>query len=865
VIRPSRGVRDGNAIVALIVGVALVLVAPASARAAGTPSYVQGSAFTTSSRVTSQSVTLTGAVSTGDLLIGWFAQYNTSGQVRVSDSVNGAWTRAAAATTFGNGTGDIALYYLANAKPAAAGALKITVTASSSAYFQGAVAEYSAVATSAPLDQAAVGRGVGTAVSTVATPAVSAGELVFAAAVTGGNPGGVTPGSTAGKSYTARAATGTGSAFDEDVLASAAGAQSGSATLRASTDWYAVVAVVRPGSATPPDTQPPTVPGTPQATSVTASSVALSWTASSDNVGVAGYTVYRNNAVLATTQTAAYTDSTVQAGTTYSYAVDAYDAAGNHSARTTGVSVTTPAPSATSPQFVQGNAISSAGRVASTTLTLSGAVSQGDLLVGWFAQYNAAGQVSVFDSVNGAWTRASAATAFQNDTGDIALYYVANARAAAAGTVTITVSASAPAYLEAVVDDYSGVAVGGPLDQAVVNRGVGTAVSAGPTSAVPAGELVFSGLITGGAPGSVTAGSSQGAAFTPRAATTGGAVYSEDILAAVAGAQTGTATLASSTDWYAVVATFRTRSVADSQAPTTPTGLHTTGVSAGTVSLAWTASSDNIGVTGYTVYRNGSALTMTTTPSVTDSTVNPATTYSYTVDAFDAAGNHSPQSAAVQVLTPASSPAFVQGAADSPGSRMTSTTMTLARPVASGDLLVGWVAQFDSTGQVQVSDPVNGSWTRSTAAETFTSGAGDIALFYVANTKASATGLTITISATSATYLPSAVGEYSGIAPVAALDQAVVGKGVGVSANAGPTVAVPAGELVVGGLLTGGQPLSVTPGSSQGVPFQVNVFNGSRSADLAAIYSGATGSQSAPFTLGQSMDWYAVVATFRPE
>jgi chitodextrinase len=361
----------------------------------------------------------------------------------------------------------------------------------------------------------------------------------------------------------------------------------------------------------------------------------------------------------------------------------------------------------------------------------------------------------------------------------------------------------------------------------------------------------------------VTPGTSDGVGYTARAHTSSGTAYGEDILSSAAGAQHGTATLASSTDWYAVAATFRPTSTGDTQPPSVPAGLHTTSVSTSSVSLAWSPSTDNVGVTGYTVYRNGASLGPVSTTSFVDNTVSAGTTYTYTVDAFDAAGNHSAQSQPLQVTTPTRSPTFVQGAADSPGTRSTSTTLTLTQPVAAGDLLVGWFAQYDSTGQVHVSDSVNGAWTRASS-ETFTNGGGDIALYYVQNTKAAPSGLTITISASVATYLPSAVSEYSGISTSNALDQAAVGKGVGTAAASGSTAAVASGELVFGGLITGGQPLTVTPGSSQGAPFTLEAHNGSESADTAAILSAAAGTQQAQFTLARSSDWYAAVATFRP-
>ena len=82
------------------------------ARAAGI-TFVQGTAISTGTKVVSVPMTLSSAIGSGDLLVGWFSEYNASGQVTVSDSVNGAWTRGPSALTYA-GAGDIALYYLAD-------------------------------------------------------------------------------------------------------------------------------------------------------------------------------------------------------------------------------------------------------------------------------------------------------------------------------------------------------------------------------------------------------------------------------------------------------------------------------------------------------------------------------------------------------------------------------------------------------------------------------------------------------------------------------------------------------------------------------------------------------------------------------
>ncbi|MFJ6793973.1 cellulase family glycosylhydrolase [Streptomyces sp. NPDC091268] len=93
----------------------------------------------------------------------------------------------------------------------------------------------------------------------------------------------------------------------------------------------------------------------------------------------------------------------------------------------------------------------------------------------------------------------------------------------------------------------------------------------------------------------------------------------------------------------------------DTTAPTVPGGLTATAKTANSVSLSWAASTDNVAVTGYDVYRgtakvNGTAVTGTT---YTNTGLTPSTAYSYTVRARDAAGNVSAPSASLAVTTEA--------------------------------------------------------------------------------------------------------------------------------------------------------------------------------------------------------------------
>ena len=110
----------------------------------------------------------------------------------------------------------------------------------------------------------------------------------------------------------------------------------------------------------------------------------------------------------------------------------------------------------------------------------------------------------------------------------------------------------------------------------------------------------------------------------------------------------------------ALTATRPTQPVAgggDTVPPTVPTNLHVTAHTSSSISIAWTASTDNVGVTGYRIQQNGVVVGSVggTTTSYTASGLNPSTTYSYAVAAFDAAGDISAYSAPVSQATDASS------------------------------------------------------------------------------------------------------------------------------------------------------------------------------------------------------------------
>jgi len=89
----------------------------------------------------------------------------------------------------------------------------------------------------------------------------------------------------------------------------------------------------------------------------------------------------------------------------------------------------------------------------------------------------------------------------------------------------------------------------------------------------------------------------------------------------------------------------------DTTAPSAPGNLTSSGQTATSVALAWSASTDNVGVTGYQVRQSGTVIASVTGTSASVTGLNPATAYTFTVTATDAAGNVSAPSNAVAVTT----------------------------------------------------------------------------------------------------------------------------------------------------------------------------------------------------------------------
>ncbi len=273
------------------------------------------------------------------------------------------------------------------------------------------------------------------------------------------------------------------------------------------------------------DTQAPTTPTNVAASNIQATSATISWTASTDDVGVTGYEVFRNGVSQGTTAATTFNATGLSPATSYTYTVSAFDAAGNTSSLGS-VTFSTLSGADTTPPSTPTNVTASS--IQTTTATISWTASTDDVGVTGY---------EVFE--DGVSQGTTAGTSF-------------NATGLSPGT-TYTYAVSA-------------------FDAAGNNSGLGST-------------------------------------------------------------------------------SFTTQTAADTQAPTVPTNLSVVAVGNTTVDLSWTASSDNVGVTGYDVYEGANLAGTTTSTSFQVTGLTASTTYSFTVRAKDAAGNVSAASAAVSATT----------------------------------------------------------------------------------------------------------------------------------------------------------------------------------------------------------------------
>ena len=364
------------------------------------------------------------------------------------------------------------------------------------------------------------------------------------------------------------------------------------------------------GSST--STQPPTQPAKLAAGTITASSVALNWTASTSSAGVAGYNVLRNASKVGTSATASYTDTSLAADTTYSYTVSAYDAAGDTSAASTAISVTTLA------QPSQPTILAS-GTVTSSSVALSWTASTPSQGIAGYTILRNGNKVGTSTSTSFTDTALAASTTYSYT---VSAYDAAGDTSAASSTLLVTTLAQAP-----------------PTHPTNLTAGTGTSSTVSLSWTASTSALGVSGYNI--FRNAVKEGSSTGTSYTD----TG-------LLASTAYSYTVSAYDSAGDTSVLSSALPVTTLAATKTAPTAPTSF--TAVENATfcnVILSWEASTSLIGIAGYQILRNGSALATTANLSYNDATPAAGTSYSYAVEAYDTAGNLSALTSAVTLST----------------------------------------------------------------------------------------------------------------------------------------------------------------------------------------------------------------------
>lgn len=320
------------------------------------------------------------------------------------------------------------------------------------------------------------------------------------------------------------------------------------------------------------DTTPPTVPGGLAVGARTSSSIALGWMASTDNVGVAGYDVLRNGAVVGAAAGTSFTHGGLAANTSYTLAVRAFDAAGNRSANSTSVTASTTDSSDTTAPTAPTGLVSTGVTSSSVSLQWNASTDSGGSGLAGYNVYRGGTQIGT----------------------------------TAAGTLTFTATGLA---------------------------------------------------------------ANTSYAFTVRA-------------------RDGAGNLSASS----ATLNATTSAGADTTPPTVPSGVAVGAVTASSIALSWAASTDNVGVTGYQLLRDGVVVGTPTGTSHVDTGLAASTSYAYTVRARDAAGNLSAASAAVHGSTSAGSvPARSQIQAESYSAAEPRITRTVGGTAVGTTLDGTWI------------------------------------------------------------------------------------------------------------------------------------------------------------------------------
>jgi hypothetical protein len=414
----------------------------------------------------------------------------------------------------------------------------------------------------------------------------------------------------------------------------------------------------------------------------------------------------------------------------------------------------------------------------------------GNLIVVYLAWTNTS-SVSVTDTRGNSYTSVESPTTWgPSSTRSSQVFYAKNI-ASGSNTVraTFATAISSPGWADMYIHEYSGIDKVDPLDVSHANTGMTAAMNSGSATTTNANDLVF------GAGASSGIVKQVGTGFTSRSASFGNRTEDKNVTAAgpyeASANQDG-----DSNEWVMHMVAFKVDANApDTTPPSTPTALSQVPVSTSQIDLKWNPSTDDVGITGYKVFRNGTQIATSTTASYSDTGLAALATYSYTVSAFDAAGNDSPKSAVVSATTIAD-PIAPTVSITAPASGATVSDTINVTATASDNVGVAGVQFFldgDPLGAEIVTAPYSVSWNTSTAtsgAHILTARARD-----AANNSATSGAVNVTVPAPDASAPTVAITSPMNNAPVTDM--------VNVTADASDNIGVGGVQFLVDGVNNG--------------------------------------------------------------
>ncbi|MFJ6673064.1 fibronectin type III domain-containing protein [Actinosynnema sp. NPDC091369] len=429
------------------------------------------------------------------------------------------------------------------------------------------------------------------------------------------------------------------------------------------------------------DTEAPATPTGLTAGDTTPTSVALTWAAATDNVGVTGYDVYAGNTLVTSVEGTSATVGGLAPDTEYSFTVVARDAAGNRSSAGSAVTARTKAAPDTQAPTAPGN-LASTGATP-TSVSLEWAAASDNVGVTRYEVFNGGTPATTVEGTSATVDGLSPNTE-----------YAFTVRAVDAAGNESGHSDPLTVRTPEAPDSEGPSAPANPRTTGASASSIGLAWDASADNVGVTGYDVYN--------GSTLASTVEGTS-----ATVGGLApdteYSFTVVARDAAGNRSAASAA---------VTARTETAPDTEGPSAPAGLAVSGVTQSSVSLGWTASADNVGVTGYDVY-NGSTLASTVEgTSATVGGLAPGTEYSFTVVAKDAAGNRSAASAAVTART--------ENAPDTRAPTAPSVLRSTAQTPNS--VTLAWDASTDDVGVIGYEVFTGGTSAATTTAATVTVG-----------------------------------------------------------------------------------------------------------------------------------------------